>query len=260
MAEKIPEFINNWARTSGTLPGAAPARCGYRRMVVSMKTSNNPQLSGFMATGIAPLGRSERVFSARCRAPYGLAERVGFEPTLEFPLNTLSKRAPSTTRPPLLKSGCPFEFNIWDALSPADDGRPSVGQTSMEEFVVHIAHHRSGTRGAGSDTRRSRRMASQAAPLPERQSLCPERGPLESEGISSSASLSPLRLAADLLDSGCSVGWCSPGGNGSAARPASDSLWVPSEHQACVLPLRAGFELSPDSFAVHLRRRKLCGK
>ena len=31
-----------------------------------------------------------------------LAERVGFEPTLEFPLNTLSKRAPSTTRPPLL--------------------------------------------------------------------------------------------------------------------------------------------------------------
>ncbi len=30
-----------------------------------------------------------------------LAERVGFEPTLEFPLNTLSKRAPSATRPPL---------------------------------------------------------------------------------------------------------------------------------------------------------------
>jgi hypothetical protein len=34
----------------------------------------------------------------------GLAERVGFEPTLEFPLNTLSKRAPSTTRPSLLGS------------------------------------------------------------------------------------------------------------------------------------------------------------
>ena len=34
-----------------------------------------------------------------------LAERVGFEPTLEFPLNTLSKRAPSATRPSLrLKS------------------------------------------------------------------------------------------------------------------------------------------------------------
>ena len=33
-----------------------------------------------------------------------LAERVGFEPTLEFPLNTLSKRAPSATRPSLLES------------------------------------------------------------------------------------------------------------------------------------------------------------
>ena len=30
-----------------------------------------------------------------------LAERVRFELTLEFPLNTLSKRAPSATRPPL---------------------------------------------------------------------------------------------------------------------------------------------------------------
>jgi hypothetical protein len=29
---------------------------------------------------------------------YDLAERVGFEPTVEFPLHTLSKRAPSTTR------------------------------------------------------------------------------------------------------------------------------------------------------------------
>ena len=32
---------------------------------------------------------------------YGMAERVGFEPTVEFPLHTLSKRAPSTTRPSL---------------------------------------------------------------------------------------------------------------------------------------------------------------
>jgi hypothetical protein len=35
------------------------------------------------------------------RPENGMAERVGFEPTLEFPLNTLSKRAPSTTRPSL---------------------------------------------------------------------------------------------------------------------------------------------------------------
>jgi hypothetical protein len=30
-----------------------------------------------------------------------LAERVGFEPTLPFRVNTLSKRAPSATRPSL---------------------------------------------------------------------------------------------------------------------------------------------------------------
>ena len=30
-----------------------------------------------------------------------MAERMGFEPMKEFPLYTLSKRAPSTTRPSL---------------------------------------------------------------------------------------------------------------------------------------------------------------
>ena len=30
-----------------------------------------------------------------------MAERVGFEPTIRFPVYTLSKRAPSATRPPL---------------------------------------------------------------------------------------------------------------------------------------------------------------
>ena len=33
-----------------------------------------------------------------------MAERQGFEPWLEFPLNTLSKRAPSATRPSLRAS------------------------------------------------------------------------------------------------------------------------------------------------------------
>ena len=32
---------------------------------------------------------------------YLMAERMGFEPMKGFPLYTLSKRAPSTTRPPL---------------------------------------------------------------------------------------------------------------------------------------------------------------
>src|SRR5579871_558972 len=34
-----------------------------------------------------------------------MAEREGFEPSIEFPLYTLSKRAPSTTRPSL-REGC----------------------------------------------------------------------------------------------------------------------------------------------------------
>ena len=33
---------------------------------------------------------------------------MGFEPTLEFPLNTLSKRAPSATRPSLRKGAILF--------------------------------------------------------------------------------------------------------------------------------------------------------
>ena len=36
---------------------------------------------------------------------YKMAERVGFEPTVEFPLHTLSKRAPSTARTSLRKLG-----------------------------------------------------------------------------------------------------------------------------------------------------------
>src|SRR5580700_9119179 len=39
--------------------------------------------------------------STKVRGYYDMAERVGFEPTVEFPQHTLSKRAPSTTRTPL---------------------------------------------------------------------------------------------------------------------------------------------------------------
>ena len=35
--------------------------------------------------------------------PHLLAEREGFEPSIRFPAYTLSKRAPSATRPPLHK-------------------------------------------------------------------------------------------------------------------------------------------------------------
>src|SRR5712671_668210 len=47
---------------------------------------------------------------------YGLAERVGFEPTVEFPLHTLSKRAPSTTRTSLRSSGSTV-YSDWKTTS-----------------------------------------------------------------------------------------------------------------------------------------------
>ena len=40
-----------------------------------------------------------------------LAEGAGFEPAIRFPAYTLSKRAPSATRPPLRKTAQPSEAN-----------------------------------------------------------------------------------------------------------------------------------------------------
>ena len=40
-----------------------------------------------------------------------MAERMGFEPMKELLLYTLSKRAPSTTRPPLLKFKFSYSLN-----------------------------------------------------------------------------------------------------------------------------------------------------
>src|SRR5665811_1188458 len=52
----------------------------------------------------------------------GVAEREGFEPSIELPLYTLSKRAPSTTRPSLrrvvykIESGRPTaRFSVYHA-------------------------------------------------------------------------------------------------------------------------------------------------
>ena len=42
-----------------------------------------------------------------------MAERMGFEPMKEFPLYTLSKRAPSTTRPPLQITLVYYNFVIF---------------------------------------------------------------------------------------------------------------------------------------------------
>ena len=57
---------------------------------------------GFGAPGIGP--GAPRNVQLALKVHWSMAERVGFEPTLEFPLNTLSKRAPSATRPSLRRN------------------------------------------------------------------------------------------------------------------------------------------------------------
>ena len=65
------------------------------------KTSDIIQkiLMGIPLGGILSIGLSV-LFSTTYRRI--LAEREGFEPSVRLPLHTLSKRAPSTTRTPLL--------------------------------------------------------------------------------------------------------------------------------------------------------------
>ncbi len=45
-----------------------------------------------------------------------MAERMGFEPMKELPLYTLSKRAPSTTRPPLQRDNSELKFIFFQLL------------------------------------------------------------------------------------------------------------------------------------------------
>src|SRR5262245_32204275 len=44
-----------------------------------------------------------------------VAEGVGFEPTIRFPVYTLSKRAPSATRPSLRNRGAPIGTHLKSA-------------------------------------------------------------------------------------------------------------------------------------------------
>ena len=68
--------------------------------------SGPPSRSAHCVRGFGALTRSHLAIAAldhpRRRR---MAERVGFEPTVRFPVHTLSKRAPSTTRTSLRLSG-----------------------------------------------------------------------------------------------------------------------------------------------------------
>ena len=76
-----------------------------------------------------------------------MAERVGFEPTLEFPLNTLSKRAPSATRPSLHGVNCLLESTIATVfrIPVADEphcgcASSSLAQTEIVYFRRHVVY------------------------------------------------------------------------------------------------------------------------
>jgi hypothetical protein len=100
-------------------------------------TSNFRLRQGFGATGRRDRLRAaspeiEAVPEARPRR--SLAERVGFEPTVGFPLHTLSKRAPSTTRTSLRLSGLTV-YSGRDS-SPTKPWGPSVARRSASTALA----------------------------------------------------------------------------------------------------------------------------
>ena len=93
-----------------------------------------------------------------------LAERVGFEPTVEFPLHTLSKRAQSTTLPSLRlesaicgRSGSDYRKTLLQILLFCDatciqqftDGADSIVMEIVSDLLMSFDHlRRSRTRGS----------------------------------------------------------------------------------------------------------------
>ena len=99
------------------------------------------RVSGFCLKRIAPLQNCMSLIPKGERGPESgstnscngfiyknMAERVGFEPTLEFPLNTLSKRAPSATRPSLRREsdGRNYLNTLWSRRSNKIGGRSAL--------------------------------------------------------------------------------------------------------------------------------------
>ena len=78
--------ISGWLSAHQALQGQGFSQSGNRP---------NGQKSGH------PWGFQENAATSSTVTGLGMAERVGFEPTVEFPQHSLSRRAPSTTRTPL---------------------------------------------------------------------------------------------------------------------------------------------------------------
>lgn len=108
-----------------------------------------------------------------------LAERAGFEPALRFPVNTLSRRAPSTTRPPLrlkhFRRG-PFRRAGWGDASPLGvrTGIPAVG--AVNQRIPFPAPEPSKQQARGSSSRSGGECQDTLFALPDRdaQPMLPE--------------------------------------------------------------------------------------
>src|SRR6266404_649571 len=66
-----------------------------------------------------------------------MAERVGFEPTVGFPLHSLSRRALSTAQTPLRGFCNRIRRFVWSAIYPFGCDFP--GQNSVSAFTVEVA-------------------------------------------------------------------------------------------------------------------------
>ncbi len=108
--------VPNAGAASGASRSPAPTRSmiqklasRFRCMPLCYMPGGNPQMVHYhdcdrgawenkcLLCAVRPSQKAER----RSQSDFGLAERAGFEPAIRFPVYTLSRRAPSTTRPPL---------------------------------------------------------------------------------------------------------------------------------------------------------------
>ena len=140
-----------------------------------------------------------------------LAEREGFEPSVEFPLHTLSKRAPSTTRPSLQMFRINSLRRVWwpeTANCVANCVRPLNVPRSLTGISPAKLASEAGTTGHEAAHQYSRRRPRQRTTV---RAASPSRFVRAAAGIGRGASLcSPTEVL---------VGWARPSALPEPVRP-----------------------------------------
>ena len=118
---KKPQAEPNGARRSPRSPGRTLGYIDLEQR--TLQTIDNP-----FGTRLSPMSWVRSV--THVSGPYRrcLAEREGFEPSRRFPAYTLSRRAPSTTRPPLRIQAPDFSDGSKQSARHASHGRPGLRQ------------------------------------------------------------------------------------------------------------------------------------